>query len=74
MQKVINAIAIFSGIVSLATVRVAFYFYENKDALIEDVRTQVVQEVSKTISEVVSEVVKTPEIPKTPIEIPAIPF
>ncbi len=74
MQKVINAIAIFSGIVSLATVRVAFYFYENKDALIEDVRTQVVQEVSKTVSEVVSEVVKTPEIPKTPIEIPTLPF
>lgn len=70
MQKVINAIAIFSGIVSLATVRVAFYFYENKDALIEDIRTQVAQEVS----EVISEVVKTPEIPKTPIEIPAIPF
>ena len=70
MQKVINVIAILSGVVSLATVRVAFYFYEQKDNLIEEVKKQVSQEVS----DVISEVIKAPEIPKAPIKIPVLPF
>ena len=41
-QKIINGIAIFSGVVSLSVVGTAGYVYVQKDAIIESVKQKVV--------------------------------
>ena len=38
MQKIINGIAIFSGVVALGVVGVGGYVYIQKDAIIEDIK------------------------------------
>ena len=40
MQKVINTIALLSGLVSLSVVGGGVYLYLNKDAMIEDARAK----------------------------------
>ena len=42
MQKIVNIIAIASGVVSLAVVGTAGYVYVQKDAIIESVKQKVV--------------------------------
>ena len=49
MQKIINAIAIGSGVVTLAIVGTGGYLYLNKDALIEKVKGQVMEAVLPSI-------------------------
>tara|TARA_B100000131_G_scaffold227646_1_gene219318 strand:- start:1867 stop:2118 length:252 start_codon:yes stop_codon:yes gene_type:complete len=45
MQKIINAIAIGSGIVSLTVVGSGLYLVINKDAIIEDIKGKVIESV-----------------------------
>ena len=45
MQKIVNAIAIVSGVGVLAIVGAGGYLYLNKDALIEKVKSQVMEAV-----------------------------
>ena len=45
MQKIINAIAIGSGIVSLTVVGSGLYLVINKDAIIEDIKGKVIEYV-----------------------------
>ena len=42
MQKIINAIAIGSGVITLAIVGAGGYVYLNKDALIEKVKLSLI--------------------------------
>jgi len=42
MQKIINGIAIFSGVVSLTVIGTVGYVYVQKDAIIESVKQKVV--------------------------------
>ena len=49
MQKIINAIAIGSGVITLAIVGAGGYVYLNKDALIENVKSQVMEAVLPSI-------------------------
>ena len=51
MQKVINAIALLSGLVSLSVVGAGAYLYVNKDAIIEDIKMTATVAVSKAVAE-----------------------
>ena len=42
MQKIINGIAIFSGVVALGVVGVGGYVYIQKDAIIEDIKEKAI--------------------------------
>lgn len=84
MQKIINVIALLSGLVSLTTVAGAVYLYKNADTMIEDARGKVIEEVTETIPKIVEGLM--PSVPKLPTETggvipsaptvtgPAIPF
>tara|TARA_B100001093_G_scaffold441973_1_gene443437 strand:+ start:200 stop:448 length:249 start_codon:yes stop_codon:yes gene_type:complete len=45
LQKIINGIAIASGVVSITVVGVAGYVYIRKDAIIENVKSKVMESV-----------------------------
>ena len=45
LQKIVNGIAIASGIVSITVVGVAGYVYVRKDAIIENVKSKVMESV-----------------------------
>ena len=49
MQKIINAIAIGSGVITLAIVGAGGYVYLNKDALIEKAKGQIMESVMDTL-------------------------
>ena len=68
MQKIINVVSHFSGIVSLSIVGAGGYLYLNSDTLIEEAREKVTKEVTKTVMEAVPGIVGglMPEVPKMP--------
>ncbi len=49
LQKIVNGIAIASGVVSLTVVGVAGYVYIRKDAIIENVKGKVMESVMPSI-------------------------
>ena len=49
MQKIVNAIAILSGVGVLAIVGAGGYLYLNKDALIEKAKGQILEQVTGSI-------------------------
>jgi len=51
MQKLVNAIALLSGLVSLGVVGGGAYLFLNKDVLIENARKTAIEEVTKTVTE-----------------------
>ena len=59
MQKLVNVVALLSGLVSLGIVGSGAYLFLNKDAMIEDVRTKVTEEVTKTVTEALPGMVKS---------------
>lgn len=65
MQKVINGIALLSGLVSLSVLGGGYYLYANKDAMIEDVRTKATEEITKAITEALPGMIDLalPELP-----------
>ena len=75
MQKIINIVALFSGIVSFGVVAGAVYLYKNADTLIEDARGKVIEEVTESIPKIVEGLMpNVPELPKvTGDVIPSIP-
>jgi hypothetical protein len=50
MQKIVNVISIFSGIVSLTMVSVTGYVVLNKDSIIENVKNQVAAAAGEAIT------------------------
>ena len=50
MQKIINVIALASGLVSLSVVAGAGYLYVNKDTLIENARENVTKAATEAIT------------------------
>jgi hypothetical protein len=64
MQKVINVIALLSGLVSLSVVGGTWYLYKNADVMIESVREKAVQEISEAIPEIIEGLM--PDIPEIP--------
>jgi hypothetical protein len=71
MQKLVNTIALLSGLVSLSIVGAAGYLYVNKDALIEDARQRATEAITEAITEALPGMVDAamPEIP-APKELP----
>lgn len=65
MQRLINCVALLSGLVSLSTLAGAAYLYKNADTLIEDARGKVIEEVTKSIPKVVEGLMpNVTELPK----------
>jgi len=66
MQKLINLIALLSGLVSLSVLGGGAYLYLNKDTLIEDARTKVTKAVTEAVTEALPGMIDgaMPELPK----------
>lgn len=66
MQKLVNVVALLSGLVSLSVVGGGTYLYLNKDAMIEDVRAKATEEITKAITEALPGMIDSamPELPK----------
>ena len=67
MQKIINGIAIFSGVVALSVVGVGGYVFIRKDAIIDSVKEKVMDAVMPDIGGGISDAI--PELTG-----PALPF
>lgn len=67
MQKLINLIALLSGLVSLSVVGGGTYLYLQKDVLIEDARKNAIETVTKSVTEALPGLIKDqmPELPTT---------
>jgi hypothetical protein len=65
MQKLINVIALLSGLTSLGLIAGGGYLLLNKDAMIEDVREQATEEITKAITEALPGLVQS-AMPKMP--------
>ena len=68
MQKVINTIALLSGLTSLSLIVGSGYLLMNKDAMIEDIRKQATEQVTKAMTEALPGIIDAalPEIPEMP--------
>ena len=73
MQKIINAIAIGSGVITLAIVGTGGYLYLNKDALIEKVKGQILEQVTGSLGSVLGDSLPDATGPALP-ELPSTPF
>ena len=65
MQKLINVVALLSGLTSLALIGGSSYLLLNKDTQIEDARTKVTEEVTKAVTEALPGMVES-AMPKLP--------
>ena len=67
MQKIINVIALTSGLVSLSVVAGAGYLYVNKDTLVENARERVTTAVTEAVSGALPGLIDAamPELPTT---------
>ena len=61
MQKVVNIIAIASGVVSIAVVGSGLYVYVQRDKLINNIKSQVMEAVSGSLPSLVD--TKMPSLP-----------
>lgn len=68
MQKLVNVIALLSGLVSLSVLGGGAYLYVNKDALIEDARAKATKAVTDAVTQALPGMVDAamPEIPEPP--------
>ena len=68
MQKLINVVALLSGLTSLAVLGGGYYLYTNKDAMIEDIRKQATEQVTRAMTEALPGIIDSlmPEIPEVP--------
>ena len=73
MQKIINAIAIVSGVGVLAIVGAGGYLYLNKDALIEKAKGQILEQVTSGLGGIIGDSVPDvtgdaiPSLPDSPL-------
>jgi hypothetical protein len=49
IQKIVNVIAVSSGVVSLAVIGSGLYVYVNRDALVDGVKSQVMEAVTGSL-------------------------
>ena len=62
MQKIVNIVAIASGVVSIAVVGSGLFIYVNRDKLINNVKSQVMEAVSGSLPGLVD--TKMPSLPQ----------
>lgn len=80
MQKIVNAIAIASGAVSLAVVGLGGYVFIRKDAIIDNVKSKVMESVTGNLGGALgggiglpspsTGVPSSPEAPSLPVPMP----
>ena len=79
-QKIINGIAIFSGVVSLSVVGTVGYVYVQKDAIIESVKQKVVgNAIGGLAGGAIGGAIKSLPVPglapnASPLPVPGMPF
>ena len=57
MQKIVNGIAIASGVISLTVVGLGGYVFIRKDAIIENVKSKVMESVMGSVGDALPDVV-----------------
>ena len=57
MQKIVNGIAIASGVISLTVVGTIGYVFIRKDAIIENVKSKVMESVMDSVGDALHDVV-----------------
>ena len=72
LQKIVNGIAIASGVVSLAVVGTVGYVYIRKDAIIEDIKGKVMEAVMPSIGGGITDAIPNftgpaTSVPKSPM-------
>ena len=67
LQKIVNGIAIASGLVSLTVVGVAGYVYIRKDAIIENVKGKVMESVMPGLGGGLSDMIPKSTGPAAPV-------
>ena len=67
MQKIVNVISIFSGLVSLTVVGVTGYVYFNRVSLIENAKANVINAATAAVADALPGIVDSamPEIPSS---------
>ncbi|AMO43192.1 hypothetical protein R1080702_183 [Cyanophage S-RIM32] len=66
MQKLINLIALLSGLVSLSVLGGGAYLYLNKDTIVEDAKAKVTKAVTEAVTEALPGMIDgaMPEMPE----------
>ena len=72
LQKIVNGIAISSGVVSLTVVGTIGYVYVRKDAIIEDIKGKVMESVMPDIGSGITDAIPSftgpaTSVPKSPM-------
>ena len=67
LQKIVNGIAIASGVVSLAVVGTVGYVYIRKDAIIEDIKGKVMESVMPDLGGGLSDMIPNSTGPATSV-------
>ena len=67
MQKIVNIVALLSGLVSVGIVGGGTYLYLNKDALIESAKEQAIKQITSSVTEALPGMIQgaMPKIPST---------
>ena len=74
MQKLINVVALLSGLVSLSVVGGGAYLYMNKDVLVENAREKITVAVTEAVTGALPSLVDS-AVPELPTKTgPAMPF
>jgi hypothetical protein len=65
MQKIVNIVALLSGLVSVGIVGGGTYLYLNKDALIESAKEQAIKQITSSVTEALPGMIQgaMPKIP-----------
>jgi len=61
MQKIFNAIAVASGVLSLTVVGAGFTVYLNKDAIINNIKEKALEAVTGSLGDVLGDSLPIPE-------------
>ena len=72
MQKIINGIAIFSGVVALGVVGIGGYVFIRKDAIVDGIKGKVMESVMPSIGGGMEKLIPDSTGPALPI--PSSPF
>ena len=75
MQKIINGIAIFSGVVALGVVGVGGYVYIQKDAIIEDIKEKAINAALGGVGDSLPDMMdaQLPPVTGAPVPLPTMP-
>ena len=73
MQKIVNGIAIASGVVSLTVIGLAGYVFIRKDAIIENVKSKVMEAVMPSIGGGITDAIPDFTGPAAPLSPQAAP-